>query len=189
MSEGVTMDGATMPRVEKFRYLGSIIEYKEDIDEDISQCIGVGWQKWRNASSLLCDKKILVGLEGRVYHVVIRPTLLYGSECWPIKKTQVLRLIIAEMKWSDGCVAIWDWIESGMKWLERKGVAPIQNKMRETRLRWLGHVKKRSENKLVRRCGTINLLECRKGKGRPKKSWNDVIKYNPKIIGLIEAMT
>jgi len=38
----VTMGGVVVPRVEKFKYLGSIVEDKGDIDEDISHCIRVG---------------------------------------------------------------------------------------------------------------------------------------------------
>jgi len=83
------MGGMAIPRVEKFKYLGSIIEGKGDIDEDISQCIRVGWQKWRSAFRVLCDKKISVGLKGMVYRMVIRSALSYGSECWLIKKSQV----------------------------------------------------------------------------------------------------
>ena len=35
---------------------------------------------------MLCDKRMPVGLKGEVYHMVVRPTVLYESECWPIKK-------------------------------------------------------------------------------------------------------
>ena len=45
---------------------------------------------------------------------------------------------------------------------EKAGVAPIEDKMRETSLRWFGQVKKRSVNAPVRKCGTINLSECGK---------------------------
>ena len=37
------MGGVVRTRVEKFKYLGSIIEEKGDIDEDINHCIKVGW--------------------------------------------------------------------------------------------------------------------------------------------------
>jgi len=39
----VIMGGVVRTRVEKFKYLGSIIEEKGDIDEDINHCIKVGW--------------------------------------------------------------------------------------------------------------------------------------------------
>jgi len=83
----VTMGGVVIPRVGKFQYLGSIIEERSDIDADINQCIRVAWQKWKNVSGVLCDKKIPVRLKGKIYHMVVRPVLLYGAECWPIKKT------------------------------------------------------------------------------------------------------
>jgi len=38
----VTIDRMTISKVEKFKYLGSIIQQNEDIDEDINQCIKMG---------------------------------------------------------------------------------------------------------------------------------------------------
>ena len=35
--------GVPIPKVDKFRYLGSIIEKKCDIDDDINHRIRVGW--------------------------------------------------------------------------------------------------------------------------------------------------
>ena len=40
-------------------------------------------------------------------------------------------------------------------------VTSIEDKIRDTRLRWFGHVK-RSVNALVRSCDTINLMEFRR---------------------------
>ena len=36
-------------------------------------------------------------------------------------------------------------------------VASIEDKLRETKLRWFGHVKRRSVDTLVRRCERINI--------------------------------
>jgi len=44
-SEVVTMDGVAIRRVEKFKYLGLIIEQNRDVNEDINHRIRVGWQK------------------------------------------------------------------------------------------------------------------------------------------------
>ena len=46
----------------------------------------------------VCDKRMPVGLKGKVYRMVVKPVVLYGSECWPIKKTQVQRLMAVEMR-------------------------------------------------------------------------------------------
>ena len=43
-------------------------------------------------------------------------------------------------------------------------VAPIEDKMRETKLRWFGHIK-RSVDAAVRRCERINIPEGKRGRG------------------------
>jgi len=150
--------------VGKFRYLGSIIEKKGDINDDINHRIGARWQKWRNASRVLCDKKILASLKGRVYRMVVRSILLYGADCWPLNKTQIQRLMVAEMR-----MILWmceftrlDRIKNEV--IRKKvRVAPIEEKWRETRLKWFVHVKRRGVNAPVRRHGAINLIHCRRG--------------------------
>jgi len=71
---------------------------------------------------------------------------------------------------------------------EKVGVAPLEEKIRESRLRWFGHVKRRSVNAPVRRCEEIKLMHCRRGRGRSKMSWNKVIRGDMKCLGLVEDM-
>jgi len=68
--------------------------------------------------------------------MVVRPALLYGAECLPIKKTQTHRLMVAKMRmiqWMCGYNRF-DRIRN-VEIREKVGVAPIKDKMRETRLR------------------------------------------------------
>ena len=105
---------------------------------------------------MLCDKRMSVRLKGKVYHTVVRPAILYGSKCWPIKKTQVQRLMVSEMRmirWMCGYMRM-DRIRNEVI-RDLVNVAPIEDKMRETRLRWFGHVK-RSVDAPVRSCERIN---------------------------------
>ena len=44
-------------------------------------------------------------------------------------------------------------------------VAPIEDKMSETRLRWFEHVKRMSVDTPVRRCERINIPEGKRGRG------------------------
>jgi len=71
----------TILKVEKFKYLGSIIQQKVEIDEDINHHIKVGWQKWKYASGVLCGKRMHVRLKDKVYHMIVKPAVLYGLEC------------------------------------------------------------------------------------------------------------
>ena len=56
-----------------------------DIDEDVRHRISAGWLKWRQASGILCDKRVPQKLKGKFYRTAIRPAMLYGAECWPTK--------------------------------------------------------------------------------------------------------
>ena len=50
------------------------------------------------------------------------------------------------------------------------GVASIEDKIRETRLRWFGHIRRKSMDAPVRRCENIDRLNCKKSRCRSKKS-------------------
>jgi len=67
-------------------------------------------------------------------------------------------------------------------------VAPIKDKMRETRLRLFGHMKRKSVDAPVRRCERINVPEGKRGRSRPKKSLDEVIRKDLKVVGLTEDL-
>jgi len=168
----VTLDGSSIPKVDKFKYLGSIIQQNGDIDEDIHQPIKVGWKKWKFTSSVLRDKRVPLGLKGKVYRMLVRPAVLYGSECWHLKKTQVQRLMVAEMRmirWMCGFTRI-DRIRNEVI-RDLAKVAPIKDKMRETRLRWFGHVKRMSVDAPVRRSEMINIPGGKRGRVDQRRVW------------------
>ena len=60
--------------------------------------------------------------------------------------------------------------------------------MREARVRWFGHIRRRPRNAPVRRCETIGYREYRRSRGKPKKSWSEVIRHDLKTLGLGEDM-
>jgi hypothetical protein len=85
----VSLAGQVVAKKETFRYLGSMQQKNGDIDEDVRHRISTGWLKWRQASGILCDKKVPQKLKGKLYRMAIRPTMLYGAECWPTKRRHV----------------------------------------------------------------------------------------------------
>ncbi|KAF3627324.1 putative pre-mRNA-processing factor 6-like [Capsicum annuum] len=161
-----------------------------EIDEDVSHRIGVGWMKWKLASGVLCDKKVPPKLKGKFYRVVVRPALLYGAECWPVKNSHIQKMKVAEMRmlrWMCGLTREDRVRNETIR--EKVGVTSVECKMRKARLRWFGHVKRRGMDAPVRRCERLALDGFRRGRGRPKKYWGEVIRRDMEQLQLTEDMT
>jgi hypothetical protein len=55
--EEVSLDGQVVPQKDTFRYLGSMLQKRGDIDEDVNHRIKAGWTKWSQTSGIFCDKE------------------------------------------------------------------------------------------------------------------------------------
>ncbi|KAL3343306.1 hypothetical protein AABB24_027051 [Solanum stoloniferum] len=186
----VRLAAQVIPKKESFKYLGAVIQGSGDIDDDVTHRVGAAWMKWRLASGVLCDKKIPPKLKGKFYRVVVRPAMLYGAECWPVKNTHVHKMHVAEMRmlrWMCGHTRS-DKIRNEVI-REKVGVASVVDKLREARLRWFGHVKRRSADAPVRRCEVMVVEGTRRGRGRPKKYWEEVIRQDLAMLHITEDMT
>jgi len=175
-SSEVTIEGVKVQQKETFRYLGSYMQSYGDIDDDISHRIQAGWVKWRSASGVLCDKKIPFALKGKFYKSAVRPALLYGVECWPVKVSQVRRMLVVEMRMLRWMCGIFrkDRIRNEVV-REKLQVASIDVKMREARLRWYRHVRRRHQDESIRMYEYITTGSKRRSRRRPKKNWAEVI--------------
>ena len=71
---------------------------------------------------------------------------------------------------------------------EKLGVAPLSAKMRENRLRWFGHVQRKPIEAPVRRIETI-IVEGKRSRGRPKKTWVEQIKDDLSELHLSKDLT
>ena len=67
-------------------------------------------------------------------------------------------------------------------------MASIEDKIRDARLHWFGHIRRRNMDAPVRRCEKIDRPDYRRCRGRPKKSWSEVISHDLNSLGLVEDM-
>ncbi|WMV26024.1 hypothetical protein MTR67_019409, partial [Solanum verrucosum] len=81
-----------------------------------------------------------------------------------------------------------DKIRNEVIW-EKVGVAPVVDKLREARLRWFGYVKRRCADAPVRRCEGLVVEGTRRGRGRPRKYWGEVIRQDLAQLHITEDMT
>jgi hypothetical protein len=96
--EDVSLGVQVVPKKDTFRYLGLMLQRDGDIDEDVSHRIKAGWMKRRQASGVLCVKRVPQKLKGKFYRTTIRPAMLYGTKCWPTKRRHIQQLSFAEMR-------------------------------------------------------------------------------------------
>ncbi|KAM1908181.1 hypothetical protein ACFX14_027730 [Malus domestica] len=78
---GVRIGDQEIPKSDRFRYLGSILQKNRELDGDLNHRIQAGWMKWKSASDVLCDRHMPLKLKGKFYRTAIRPTMLYITEC------------------------------------------------------------------------------------------------------------
>ncbi|KAH1191322.1 tRNA pseudouridine(38/39) synthase [Glycine max] len=178
-----------IPQVTRFKYLGSVIQDDGEIEGDVNHRIQAGWMKWRKASGVLCDAKVPIKLKGKFYRTAVRPAILYGTECWAVKSQHENKVGVAEMRmlrWMCGKTRQDKIRNEAIR--ERVGVAPIVEKMVENRLRWFGHVERRSVDSVVRRVDQMERRQTIRGRGRPKKTIREVIKKDLEINGLDRSM-
>jgi hypothetical protein len=107
---------------------------------------------------------------------------LYGAECWPTKRRHVQQLSIAEMRmlqWICGHIRR-DRVQND-NIRKRLGVAPVEEKLVQHRLRWFGHIQQRPpaeapiHNGVIRRTGNE-----KRGRGRPNLTWEEFVKRDLK---------
>lgn len=58
------------------------------------------------------------------------------------------------------------------------GVALVEDKMWEARLRWIGYMKRRCKDAPIRRCEKLVMDYFRKGRHRLKNSWGEIIRQD-----------
>ena len=114
---------------------------------------------------------------------------MYGLETVAMTKKQESELEVAEMKMLR--------FELGVTRMDRirnsliRGslhVAPIANKVREARLRWYGHVKRRDMDYVGQKVLRMALPGKRK-KGRPKRRYMDALVEDMRAAGVQERDT
>ncbi|KAF3661498.1 Ras-related protein RABD2b [Capsicum annuum] len=139
---------------------------------------------------LFADDVVPPKLKDKFYRVEVRPSILYGAECWPVKDSHTQKLKVAEMRilrWMCGLTRK-DRVRNEI--IRKKvGVASVEDKMREVRLSWFGHVMRRGSDAPVRRSETLAIDGFRRGRGRPKKYCREVIRRDMKQLQLTKDMT
>ena len=137
---------------------------------------GFAWSKWRETTGVMCDRNIPTKLKDKVYKTAIKPAMVYGAECWAVRKKEERKLHTTEMRmlrWARGKTRL-DHVRNVDIWNEAH-MYPMAEFLRENRLRWFGHVQRRDKDDATRKILQME-VEGKRNRGRPKLRWRDLVK-------------
>jgi hypothetical protein len=107
--------------------------------------------------------------------------MLYGAKCWPTKKRHIQQPSVTEMRmlcWICGHTRLDRVRNDDIR--DRLGVAPIEEKLIQHRLRWFGHAQRRPPEAPVHRGIIRHDNNVKRGRGRPNLIWEEAIKRDLK---------
>ena len=176
----INLRGQNFERVNRptFKYLGATLLDNGDLDSEIMNSIQSGWKNWKRVSGILCDRRISLGVEGKVYKTVVRPAMMCGDDTWAAKKAQEKKLdhCVAEMRmlrWMSGVTKL-DRIRNEIIRGTTK-VGEISKILQESRLKWYGHVLRREYEYVGKRVMAME-VPGKRWRGRPTRKWMDSIR-------------
>jgi len=132
---------ANLELVDKFCYIGDMMNVDWDSNATVEDRIRIGWNKFRQLVPLLSNKDILLIVIGRLYSSCVRSSMLHGSETWPVRKQNEVALQQAEtimVRWMCG-IKLKERVPS-KELRVRLGLDVIILALQQNRLRWYGHV-------------------------------------------------
>ena len=134
-----------------FKYLGVTISEEGGSEEAVRARVSAAWGEWRDISGVISDKNMPRKLKIKLYITVIRPVLLYGEECWTVRKKEehILEKTEMSMLRRIKSVTLRDKVNR-VDIRKVLGVSSIHEKVREMRLRWYRHRQRMEENNEVR---------------------------------------
>ena len=156
--EKVKMQDVELVKTAEFKYLGSTIQNDGVYQKEVKKRIQAGWNGWRKMSGVLCDRKLSAKGKGRVYEVAVRPALLFSLETAALSKRQVKELEVDELKMLRFTLGVTR--EERIRNEYIRGTAKVKRlgfKIREARLHWYGHVKRKEKEPVCQRILRLEL--------------------------------
>ena len=168
------VSGAQLKQVERFKYLGVEFACDGKWDGELDRRIASAGAVMRQLSRGVLGKREL-SREAKlaIYRSIYVPTLTYGHELWVLTERTRSRVQAAEMRFLRRV--------AGRSLLERVrstdtraelAVEPLLLQVERGQMRWLGHVLRMGEDRLVRRVLDAQHVGPRP-RGRPRIRWRD----------------
>ena len=78
-----------METAKGFCYFGGMLNANGGYETAVTSRVKIGWMKFRECGELLHGRKFSLRMKGMVYPSCVRSAMLYGSETWCLRETEM----------------------------------------------------------------------------------------------------
>ena len=169
------INNETVKNTHYFTYLGSKINDRGDVKEEIRVRLGKANSAFGRLTKVLKSKEMALNTKISIYSTIVLPILLYGSETWQMYIADIKRLNAFHQRCLRRILGITykDRVKNEVI-LDRTNQRQLTDIIQERRLRWLGHVFRMDDNRFPKQ--TLKWAPVgKRGRGRPKLTWRNTI--------------
>ena len=159
------IDGKTMETVRDFIFWGSKITANGDCSYEIKRRLLLGRKAMTNLDSILKSRDITLPTKVCLVKAMVFPVVMYGCECWTIKKAKC---------WRTDAFELWCWRRLlRVPWTARRSnqsmlreISPeysLEGLMLKLKLQYLGHLMQRTDSS--ERTLMLGKIKCRRRRG------------------------
>jgi hypothetical protein len=170
--------------VESFCYLGDTIGCGGGVEEASRTRVRSTWCKFHELSPVLLSRGVSLKLKGKFYRTCVQRVLVYGTETWATRVEDMQRLERTErmmVRWMCG-VSLKD-RRSSEELANMLDIEKVSDVVRRGRLRWFGHVERKSADDWLSSCREV-IVDGVRGPGRGKKTWMECVEEDMTRMGL-----
>ena len=145
------IDGETVETMADFIFLGFKITADGDCSHESKRCLLLGRKVMTNLDIILKSRDITLPTKVRLVKAMVFPVVIYGCECWTIKKAECRRIAAFELWcWRRLLRVPWTARRSNQSIL--KEISPgysLEGLMLKLKLQYFGHLMRRTEKTLM----------------------------------------
>jgi hypothetical protein len=176
----------TLQHVDNFSYLGSIYEASGSQERELNRRIAVASGNFRQLQPrVFSSKSVKLSVKMQLYKTIVVTALMYGGgETWVLSAAQQQRLNVfntSRLRRILG-ISLLDHV-SNEDVYSRTGQTAMSDILRRQRLRWLGHVARRQDDRVTKQLLFAHSVPgASRARGRPPASWRDIVRKDLKAM-------
>ena len=182
----VSVNGQNLAAVDNFTYLGSTLSRCVHIDNEVDSRIAKASSAFGRLRSTVWERRgISLSTKLSVYRAIVLTTLLYSCETWTVYQRHAKKLNRFHLNCLRKLLRVkWQHKVPDTDILEQSGMPSVFTMLRQSQLRWAGHITRMPDERLPKRVLYGELQHGARSQGGQKKRFKDTLKASLKDFGI-----